>query len=110
MRLVASSLRKLFGRRLRQLRTEKGFNQLYLGELAGVSEDFISLVERGINTPSFETIEALAAALETSVTALFTFPGQDYGRQRVRMVKPKKESGKTAVTKQGQRRRRPKKP
>jgi transcriptional regulator with XRE-family HTH domain len=52
MRLVAS-LRKLFGKHLRELRTEKGFNQLYLGELAGVSEDFISLVERGINTPSF---------------------------------------------------------
>jgi transcriptional regulator with XRE-family HTH domain len=88
MRLVAT-LRKLFGKRLRELRTEKGFNQLYLGELAGVSEDFISLVERGINTPSFETIEALAEALETDVTTLFTFPGQQSQRQRVRMVKPK---------------------
>ena len=91
MRLVVS-LRKQFGKRLRTLRTEKGFNQLYLGELAGVSEDFISLVERGINTPSFETIEALAAALETGVTTLFTFPGQHSDRQRVRMVRPKKKA------------------
>jgi len=98
MRLVAS-LRKLFGKRLREIRTEKGFNQLYLGTLAGVSEDFISLVERGINTPSFETIEALAAALETNVTALFTFPGQQSDRQRVRMVRPKKQGSKTATKK-----------
>lgn len=71
-RLVAT-LRRLFGRRLKELRTEKGFNQLYLGTLAGVSEDFISQVERGINTPSFETIEALASALGIDVAALFTF-------------------------------------
>jgi transcriptional regulator with XRE-family HTH domain len=105
MRLVAS-LRKLFGKRLRELRTEKGFNQLYLGTLAGVSEDFISLVERGINTPSFETIEALALALETDVNALFTFPGQEGQRQRVRMVRPKKKAARKLTL----RRNRPRKP
>jgi transcriptional regulator with XRE-family HTH domain len=96
MRLVAS-LRKLFGKRLREFRTEKGYNQLYLATLVGVSEDFISLVERGINTPSFENIEAIAAALETSVTALFTFPGEENNRQRVRMVRTKQ--AKRAVVK-----------
>ena len=84
-----ASLRKLFGKRLRDLRTEKGFNQLYLGTLAGVSEDFISLVERGINQPSFETIEQLAEALETDVRALFTFPTEKGERERVRMAKKK---------------------
>lgn len=84
-----TSLRKLFGKRLRYLRTEKGFNQLYLATLASVSEDFISLVERGINQPSFETIEALAAALETDVTTMFTFPGEKSERQRVRMMRTK---------------------
>jgi transcriptional regulator with XRE-family HTH domain len=96
MRLVAS-LRKLFGKRLRELRTDKGFNQLYLGTLAGVSEDFISFVERGINTPSFETIESLASALEITVTALFTFPGEQHDRQRVRMVKSLKAGGKSSA-------------
>ena len=91
MRLV-TSLSKLFGKRLRELRVEKGFNQLYLATLASVSEDFISLVERGVKTPSFETIEALAAALETTATALFTFPGEEGERQRVRMVRTKKQS------------------
>jgi transcriptional regulator with XRE-family HTH domain len=95
--LLVANLRKQFGKRLRDLRTEKGFNQLYLGTLAGVSEDFISLVERGINTPSFETIESLAAALETTVTALFTFPGEQHDRQRVRMVKSKKAAARKKI-------------
>src|SRR5437868_15495856 len=98
MQLVAT-LRKLFGKRLRDLRTEKGFNQLYLGTLAGASEDFISLVERGINTPSFETTEALAAPLETDVAALFTFPGQQTDRKRLRMVRQEKQVSKKAATK-----------
>lgn len=100
MRLV-TSLSKLFGKRLRELRVEKGFNQLYLATLASVSEDFISLVERGIKTPSFETIEALAAALETTVTVLFTFPGEEGERQRVRMVRPNEQSKKTEPAKKG---------
>lgn len=74
------SLRKLFGKRLKEIRVEKGFNQLYLGTLSGLSEDFISQVERGINTPSFETIEALATALETDVAALFTFSAKKASR------------------------------
>jgi transcriptional regulator with XRE-family HTH domain len=94
MRLVAR-LRKLFGKRLRELRTDKGYNQLYLATLASVSEDFISLVERGISQPSFETIEALAEALETDVTTLFTFPGEAVGRERVRMVGKKKPGKKS---------------
>jgi transcriptional regulator with XRE-family HTH domain len=92
-------LSKLFGKRLRELRVDKGFNQLYLATLASVSEDFISLVERGIKTPSFETIEALAAALETTVTALFTFSGEEAEHQRVRMVRPKEQGTKTEPAK-----------
>jgi transcriptional regulator with XRE-family HTH domain len=91
LRLVAT-LRVRFGRRLRELRVQKGYNQLYLATLASVSEDFLSLVERGISAPSFETIEALALALDTDVTALFTFPGEEGERQRVRMLKGKKRA------------------
>ena len=85
MRIVGS-LRQRFGKRLRELRVQKGFNQLYLAQLSETSEDFISLVERGINAPSFETIEALSSALETSEAVLFTFPGEQSERQRVRMA------------------------
>ena len=98
-----ASLRQQFGKRLRELRVEKGFNQLYLAQLSETSEDFISLVERGINAPSFETIETLAAALETNVTALFTFPGEGSERQRVRMVRGR---GKKRTAEKKRRRKR----
>lgn len=91
-----ATLRDRFGRRLRELRVQKGYNQLYLATLASVSEDFLSLVERGISAPSFETIEALALALDTDVTVLFTFPGEEDERQRVRMVKAKNQTQKSA--------------
>jgi transcriptional regulator with XRE-family HTH domain len=64
-----------------------------------MSEDFISQVERGVNAPSFDGIEALAAALETDVTALFTFPGEENDRQRVRMVRPKRKARKGRLPK-----------
>ena len=74
-------LRKLFGKRLRELRADKGYNQLYLATLASVSEDFVSLVERGINQPSFETIEALAEALENGRDDDVHVPRTDGGPQ-----------------------------
>lgn len=42
-------------------------------EAAEISVDFLSLVERGINAPSFETLERFARVLEINVTELFTF-------------------------------------
>lgn len=44
-----------------------------LAERAEVSVDFISLVERGKNQPSFKVIEKLSAALNTSVADFFDF-------------------------------------
>lgn len=94
---------------MRELRVQKGFNQLYLAELSDTSEDFISLVERGINAPSFETVEALAAALETDITTLFTFPGKESERQRVRMVSLEPGRGRRTVTQEKRRKNQPQK-
>lgn len=66
-------LKKQFGRRLRQLRRYKDFTQEQLAQAIGVSADQISNIERGINGPSFETLEKLAATLEVSVRDLFDF-------------------------------------
>jgi transcriptional regulator with XRE-family HTH domain len=38
-----------------------------------MSVDFLSLTERGINAPSFETIEHMAKRLKVPVMALFDF-------------------------------------
>ncbi len=71
-----SGLRIQFGRRLRHLRRQKDLTQEQLAEAAGISVDMLSNIERGVNAPSFETLEKLAAALEVHVKALFDGVGE----------------------------------
>jgi transcriptional regulator with XRE-family HTH domain len=66
-----SELRARFGKRLRRLRRIADLTQEQLAEKVGVSADFISQVERGINTPSFDTIQKLAEVLEVDASELF---------------------------------------
>jgi transcriptional regulator with XRE-family HTH domain len=42
-------------------------------EALGISVDFLSLVERGRNAPSFETLDKIAKRLRISVADLFSF-------------------------------------
>lgn len=72
-----SQLREKFGQRVRWLRGEHGLTQEQLAERAGISVDFLSLIERGRSSPSFENLDELADALEVSVADLFSFEGGD---------------------------------
>ena len=67
------NLRERFGSRLRHIRRSRDLTQEEFAELVGISVDFLSLIERGINAPSFETIDQMAERLEMPVTSLFTF-------------------------------------
>ena len=71
-----SNLRERFGNRIRFLRSAHHLTQEKLAELAGISVDFLSLIERGKNSPSFENLADLADALGVSVAQLFTFDGE----------------------------------
>ena len=42
-------------------------------EILSLSVDFLSLVERGISAPSFETLEKIAKRLKMPVADLFKF-------------------------------------
>jgi transcriptional regulator with XRE-family HTH domain len=63
-----SELAKAFGDALRRLRADRGLTQPQLADAAGLSEEWIRRIERGSASPSFETIEALAKALDADVT------------------------------------------
>ena len=67
-------LRQAFGDRLRTIRQERKLPQERFAELVGISVDFLSLIERGINAPSFETLEQIAKRLRVPVKVLFEFP------------------------------------
>ncbi len=72
-----NSLQVKFGKQLRKTRRAKGFTQEELAEATGLSVDFISLVERGLNAPSFNSIEKLADKLGVEVFNLFVFENHD---------------------------------
>lgn len=67
------NLRTLFGKRLRQIRRYQDLTQEQLAEEVGVSVEFISNIERGINAPSFETLEKISLVLDLPVSDFFNF-------------------------------------
>ena len=66
-------LRRQFAKRLKTLRIEKQLTQEELAKRTNLSTSFISNLERGVNAPSFETLESIAEALGVSVKDLFDF-------------------------------------
>ncbi len=64
---------KLFGRRLKTLRKAKKLSQAGLAEKVGIETKYLSNLETGRRSPSFETIAALAKALDAPINALFTY-------------------------------------
>lgn len=68
-----STLQKLFGQKLRQIRHQQNLTQEQLAEMATVSVDLISNIERGVNAPSFKTLEKLSVALKLPPEELFSF-------------------------------------
>lgn len=68
-----ASLREKFGQRLRAIRLARQLSQEQFAELLGISVDFLSLIERGINAPSFENLDAFSVQLKLPVSALFEF-------------------------------------
>ena len=67
------SLRDKFGQRLRAIRLARKLSQEQFAELLGISVDFLSLIERGINAPSFENLDAFSAQLKIPLSVLFDF-------------------------------------
>jgi transcriptional regulator with XRE-family HTH domain len=68
-----ATLRKQFGTRLRHIRAQRRMTQERFAESLNLSVDFLSLVERGVNAPSFETLEKIAKRLKVPVAYLFDF-------------------------------------
>jgi transcriptional regulator with XRE-family HTH domain len=59
-----------FGKRVRELRKERGWRQLDLAEQAGISENYVSDLELGRKEVCLRTIESLSKALDTRIIEL----------------------------------------
>jgi transcriptional regulator with XRE-family HTH domain len=68
-----ATLRQKFGKHLRSIRLSRKLSQEQFAETLNISVDFLSLIERGRNAPSFETLERMAKRLKVPVAQLFTF-------------------------------------
>ena len=68
-------LNEHFGLRLKFLRTVRNMTQAELAEKVGITPQYLGTIERGLSSPSFDVIEALARNLETTEANLFLFSG-----------------------------------
>lgn len=70
-------LAQLLGRRIAILRKRSGLTQEQFSEAAEYSVEFISLVERGVNSPTVGGIEKMAKVLKVEPRDLFTFETEE---------------------------------
>lgn len=65
---------KIFGKRIIELRHQKGFSsQIALANKAVMDRTYIGGIERGERNPTFEVMEKLAKTLGVSMEELFRF-------------------------------------
>lgn len=65
-----ADIRVRFGRRLRELRQERGLSQEELAFRAGLHRTYVSSAERGERNVALVNLERLARALDTDICEL----------------------------------------
>ncbi len=66
-------IKKLFGKRIKELRTKENLTQEQLAEILNIGERNLSKIECGVNFVSAETLEKLSEALKVPFKDLFDF-------------------------------------
>jgi transcriptional regulator with XRE-family HTH domain len=96
------------GTRIRRLREERGRSLRTVAETAGMSQSFLSQVERGVASPSVASLRRIADALGESVGAFFDGSGGSGTvvrvRDRRRLVHPGRQWEDVLLTPPGAKR------
>jgi transcriptional regulator with XRE-family HTH domain len=89
MKKTIENSKPLLGKRIRTLRTLKGWTQQHLGETADINYKFLGEIERGRQNPSFTILEKIPAALGVDLHELFRFEHEIQNRKDIeaRMMK-----------------------
>lgn len=76
-----------FGKKLKEIRTQKKISQRELGERLGVSQQTIAQYEHAINIPKLSTLQKFATALDVSVFSLTQDTTTDYDLNELQQLK-----------------------
>ncbi len=71
---LETDIRVRFGRRVREIRQERGLSQEELAFKAGLHRTYVSSAERGQRNVGLVNIERLAQALDIDICDLFNRP------------------------------------
>jgi transcriptional regulator with XRE-family HTH domain len=74
---------EIFGKRLRQLRTDAGWTQEQLAEAAGITTTYTSDLERGTKVPSLTIVLRISRAFRIGVAELLS----DFTKEAVRRMR-----------------------
>ena len=71
MKAFENNIKKIFGARVRALRTEKGWSQEDFAFECGLHRTYIGAVERGERNVSLENIKKIADTFKIDIAELF---------------------------------------
>jgi transcriptional regulator with XRE-family HTH domain len=83
------SVKRRFGRRIREPREEKGWSQEAFAEECGLHRTYIGGIERGERNVGLVNVERIAVALRVSIADLFEQKGADATRSPDRIYSPR---------------------
>lgn len=89
----------VFGANIKKLRKQRGFTQGQLAERSGLSERYVSEVERGVANPRLMSLKDLANGLDVSVPDLFIFENSPMtaGELKERLVEALQGADESAI-------------
>ena len=86
--MYMENLKVLLGKRIREFRKAKNYTQEELAEKIGIGTNNISYFETGRYTPTLETMEKLANALNVEIYEFYIFtPQKSYEDIKLELIK-----------------------
>lgn len=82
-RLERSLLQQTLARRLRASRTRLGWSQERLASAAGLDRSYVGDIERGVVSPTLQTLEKLSLALGIAASELIRIDGADAADKKI---------------------------
>ena len=70
---MENDVNKAFGKRVAELRKNAGYSQERFAFKCGVDRTYVGVVEHGEKSPTLNTIEKIANALDIPMSELFNF-------------------------------------